>query len=275
MNSRLPKRSEKMPASGETTIVAPVQTSSLTPACSGVLPSTFCRNWLRKKIEPNIPKYIASETTLVTAKPRLAKNSSAASGRVGAQLVRSTNATTSTAPAASETTTSASSSSRATGRGPARRRARTGRSRRAPGRGRSKPRSRPWLSLSRAGRERDQHGADRDVDPEDPVPVSELDHRAADERAERDGDAADPRPDAERHAALVGRERVGQQRQRQRRGDRGADALRGAGGDQRADRRGERRAAAEATVNSAIPAMNMRLRPNRSPSAAPVSSSTA
>ena len=62
MNSRLPKRSEKKPASGETTIVAPVHTRSLTPACSGELPSTFCRNWLRKKIEPNIPKYIASET---------------------------------------------------------------------------------------------------------------------------------------------------------------------------------------------------------------------
>jgi hypothetical protein len=31
---------------------------------------------------------------------------------------------------------------------------------------------------------------------------------------------------------------------------------------------------ADATVNSAIPNMNMRLRPNRSPSAAPVSSIT-
>ena len=36
--------------------------------------STFCRNWLRKKIEPNIPKYIASETALVTVNDRLAKN---------------------------------------------------------------------------------------------------------------------------------------------------------------------------------------------------------
>ena len=32
MNRRDPKRSEKNPASGETTIVAPVQTRSLTPA---------------------------------------------------------------------------------------------------------------------------------------------------------------------------------------------------------------------------------------------------
>ena len=37
MNGRLPKRSEKTPASGATTIVAPVQTSSFRPACSGVL----------------------------------------------------------------------------------------------------------------------------------------------------------------------------------------------------------------------------------------------
>jgi hypothetical protein len=45
----------------------------LTPACSGEFPSTFWMNWLRKKIDPNIPKYIASEMTLVTAKPRRAK----------------------------------------------------------------------------------------------------------------------------------------------------------------------------------------------------------
>jgi hypothetical protein len=66
MKSRLPNRSEKMPASGATSIVAPVHTSSLRPACRGVLCSTFCMNWLRKKIEPNIPKYMLSETTLVT-----------------------------------------------------------------------------------------------------------------------------------------------------------------------------------------------------------------
>ena len=38
---------------------------------------------------------------------------------------------------------------------------------------------------------------------------------------------------------------------------------------------GARAAAAEEAVNSAIPAMNIRLRPKRSPSAAPVSRSTA
>jgi hypothetical protein len=63
-----------MPASGETTIEAPVHASSLTPAWSGEFPSTFCMYWLRKKIEPNMPKYIDSETAFVTAKLRLAKN---------------------------------------------------------------------------------------------------------------------------------------------------------------------------------------------------------
>ena len=81
------------------------------------------------------------------------------------------------------------------------------------------------------GSERD---SDRHVDPEDPVPGAELDHGAADERAERDGDPADPRPDAERETALLRREGVGQQRQRQRRHDRAADALQRAGRDQHA-----------------------------------------
>src|SRR6202035_6056720 len=73
MKGRLPMRSEKTPARGATTIVAPVQTSSFRPACRGVLWSTFCKYWERKKIEPNIPKYMLREATLVTAKERLAK----------------------------------------------------------------------------------------------------------------------------------------------------------------------------------------------------------
>ena len=62
-------------------------------------------NWLRKKIEPNMPKYIASETTLVTAKLRLAKNRI---GSIGARARSSqaTKAATKASPAASEMTTS-------------------------------------------------------------------------------------------------------------------------------------------------------------------------
>ncbi len=86
MNRRLPKRSEKMPASGATTIVPPVHTSSLRPAWKGVLPSTFCMYWERKKIEPNMPKYMVSEATLVTAKERLAKKDI---GSIGSAVRRS------------------------------------------------------------------------------------------------------------------------------------------------------------------------------------------
>ncbi len=97
MNGREPKRSEKMPASGATTIEAPVHTSSFKPACSGVLPSTFCMYWERKKIEPNMPKYMLSETTFVTAKERLAKK---LIGSIGSRARRShtTNAASSRAP---------------------------------------------------------------------------------------------------------------------------------------------------------------------------------
>ena len=63
-----------------------------------------------------------------------------------------------------------------------------------------------------------------------------LRERATDERTGCDADAADRRPHAERQAALLGREGLGQQRQGQRRDDRGADALEGPGGDQEADR---------------------------------------
>ena len=123
--------------------------------------------------------------------------------------------------------------------------------------------------------ERDEDGADGDVEPEDPVPRSGLHERATDERAKRDGDAADAGPDAQGQPAALGREGLGQQGEGQRGGDRGADALDGAGGDQQCRCVGASAAPAEATVNTARPAMNMRLRPRRSPRAAPVSRSTA
>ena len=73
---------------------------------------------------------------------------------------------------------------------------RRGRAGRAPCRG-------PKLSRS-AQRERQQHEADRDVEPEDPLPRDALDDGAADERAHRDREAGDARPGAERDAAPLG-----------------------------------------------------------------------
>ena len=89
-------------------------------------------------------------------------------------------------------------------------------------------------------RERHEREADGDVDPEDPLPRQPLDHGAADERAEGDGEAADAAPGAEREAAALGRDRRAEDRQRERRDDRAADALKRAGRDERLDRRRER-----------------------------------
>ena len=91
-----------------------------------------------------------------------------------------------------------------------------------------------------AARDRQQREADGHVDPEDPLPRDALDDRAAGERAHRDGEAADARPDAEREAALLGRERLAEQRQRERGDDRAAEALDRPRGDQRVGRGRER-----------------------------------
>ena len=206
MNGRLPKRSEKMPAKGATSIVAPVHTSSFRPACRGVLPSTFCMYWERKKIEPNIPKYMLSEATLVTANERLAKK---AIGSIGSRVRRSHD--DEGRPAGR-----AAGRSRREDRGarPAERlcaheaehdseRARRG-ERQA---GQVERPVGPAALRQPARGERDQHEPDRDVDPEDPVPGDGLHDGAADERAERDGDPADARPDADREPASLVRER--------------------------------------------------------------------
>ena len=83
-------------------IVAPVQTRIFSPAWSGVLWRTFCMNCERKKIDPNIPKYMVSEAKLVTAKARLEKN---AIGSIGSRARRSH--TTKTASSAAPPTSAA------------------------------------------------------------------------------------------------------------------------------------------------------------------------
>ena len=89
-------------------------------------------------------------------------------------------------------------------------------------------------------RERDQHDADRDVQPEDPVPGDAADDSAADERAERDREPGDAAPRTDEGAATIRRDAGAQDRQRQRRDDRSADALRSTCCDQRMGARRER-----------------------------------
>ena len=66
---------------------------------------------------------------------------------------------------------------------------------------------------------------DREVDEEDPPPGQAGGERAAEQRADGDGEAGDRPPDAEGDAALTAGEGAGEQRQRHREHDRAADAL--------------------------------------------------
>ena len=102
-------------------------------------------------------------------------------------------------------------------------------------------------------RERDQDQPEGDVEPEDPLPGDALHDRAADQRAERDGEAADPAPGAEREAAALGRHGRGEDRQGQRQHDRAAEALDRAGRDQLVRRAGASAAIAEAPVKIGEP----------------------
>lgn len=53
---RLPIRSERIPAIGATIIGMPVQGSMRSPASVGEYPETPWKNWLSRKIEPNMPR---------------------------------------------------------------------------------------------------------------------------------------------------------------------------------------------------------------------------
>ena len=77
------------------------------------------------------------------------------------------------------------------------------------------------------------------------------DDGAADERAERDGEAADPAPRAERDAAALGRDRRREDRQRERHHDRAAEALHRARRRSSASIDGASAAAAEASGEDA------------------------
>ncbi len=90
------------------------------------------------------------------------------------------------------------------------------------------------------GRQRERGQAEGDVDEEDPFPAGAVDERAADQPRRGGADAAEPAPDPERLVALgaLGEGR-GDDRQRGRGHDRGADALDHAGRKQRRRRPGE------------------------------------
>ena len=93
--------------------------------------------------------------------------------------------------------------------------------------------------MQRAGGERDPDGQ---VDEEDQAPVDELGERAAEQHAEGRAGAADGAPGAERLGPLAALGEGGHDDRERRGGEHGgAEALAGAGGEQRRRAAGERR----------------------------------
>ncbi len=86
---------------------------------------------------------------------------------------------------------------------------------------------------------RDGDDSDRHVHPEDPLPGGTLGDRAADEWADRDGEAGDRAPHAEGRAASFGRDGRGQDGEGQRQDERGPESLDGPRCDEDPDGWGE------------------------------------
>ena len=91
-----------------------------------------------------------------------------------------------------------------------------------------------------AGGHHGHEQADRDVDQEDRPPGDRLDQVAAEQRAERRGDAAEPRPRPDRPGPVALPEARLDHRQAARGEQGAADALQQPGGDQRVGARGDR-----------------------------------
>src|SRR5262249_25016900 len=84
-----------------------------------------------------------------------------------------------------------------------------------------------------AQREQDRDGADWNVDPEDPVPVDSLRYGTAHEWSDGDGEAGEPAVDADDHPASLGGECRREDCEAEWQDDSSAEALQGAGSDQR------------------------------------------
>ena len=98
-----PMRSDRAPAIGATTIGIAVHGRTRSPDSSGEYPCAVWKNWLSRKIEPNMPKYMKSDAPLAAANARLRKNRIGSIGSA-ARSSQATNAARMTAPATSEPT---------------------------------------------------------------------------------------------------------------------------------------------------------------------------
>src|SRR5947207_444318 len=218
-----PIRSDNAPAIGATKIGIAVQGRIRSPACSGEKPWTVWKNWISKKIDPNIPKNMNSDETLVSVNVRFRKKRIGSIG-ASARSSQSTNSATTTAPTTSEPTISGEpqptefprTSPQTIPNSPALASTSPGRS--------SRP-GRPVRLVEPGERHRGEQEADRHVEPEDPLPREALDDRAADERPDCHRESADTAPGSKCEPTALARNRCGKKRQGQRRDDRSTDAL--------------------------------------------------
>src|SRR6185295_11612734 len=175
MIGRPPIRSESSPAIGAIRIGIAVQGRMRRPDWSGEAPCTVWKYWASRKIEPNIPTNMNSEATLAAVKVRLRKKRIGSIGASARSSQRTNSASTSAPPSRAATTSS-------DGQQPGGREGEAAQ---------VEPARRSAGLLELPQRERDQHEPEGHVQPEDPLPGDALHDRAADERAERDGQAAD------------------------------------------------------------------------------------
>src|SRR6266571_1322011 len=269
---RLPIRSDSAPASGAIRIGMPVHGRVRSPACSGEYPCTTWKNWASRKIEPNIPKYISSEVTLAAENSRFRKN------RMGTMGAR--DRTSQATKEASRTPPRASGP--ATPRLPqpcslARTRPNTMPNSPAlasPSPGRSRDRFVPVVSVSRA------RASGRTTSPmgtfSQKIQFQEMPSTTAPPTSGPMAMASPPTPPQAPNASPRRSGETAAERMVRVRGVTMAPPTPcAARATIRAPMLGASAAAADPAVNTARPIANIRLRPNRSPSAAPVSKSTA
>ena len=77
MNGLPPMRSESAPAIGATNIGIAVHGSTRNPASSGVYPCAVWKNWVSRKIDPNIPKYMKSDAAFAAENAAVAEERAA------------------------------------------------------------------------------------------------------------------------------------------------------------------------------------------------------
>ena len=265
-------RSLMMPAMGATRIGIAVQGSVRSPASSGEYPWTIWKNWASRKIAPNMPKLISSEVALAAEKARLRKKRM---GTIGS-VVRSSHQTKAprrTMPAAM---------------GPA-----TPRLVQPCSLPRTRPQtmpSRPTLARPRPGRSRARLAPLDSVSRRQAIgsrttPMGTLSQKI--HCQDRPSTTAPPTTGPRATARPQTPPQMPSARPR-RAGDTAPDRIVRVSGvtiapptpcraraAMSASMLGASAAAAEPRVKIASPTRNMRLRPNRSPSAAPVSSKTA